>query len=557
MIAMLLLVMAVLLAQDVSLSDTVITFGQVSAYQQHAQTLTLYNNQNKPLHVQAAGFEETQFNTDLDSTEIAAHSSRQFQIYVQADQNVDYNDFLRIESDGGNRPLIVKASVSVVYSESYYDATQNLWGADLKSALHNIIKNHTQYSYSTVWNILQQTDEDPNNSNNVILLYSGWSYAKSNHGGDPSEWNREHVWAKYHGGFGTDPPAGADVHHLRPTDVTVNSKRGNLDFDEGGTLYTDPDGATGCRYDGDSWEPRDAVKGDVARMMYYMVVRYEGEEGYDLELVDYTPSTTSGAPLFGKLSTLYQWHWSDPVDGWERRRNDIIYNNWQHNRNPFIDHPEFADRLPTISGQPLKNGPEIAVAPQSVNMGEVGFNTTTRYPVAIINTGSKTLHIAHIQATNPDFQPELSAMTIPAETYDYLPLSFTSGSTEGVFSGALQITSDDSDEGYLDIPVTVTVSKAVGIEYPDVSAGNFELYQNYPNPFNPTTRIRYQVANTSRVELAVYDVSGKKVKELVKRNQAAGEHSVLFDARNLASGVYFYRLSAGKFRQWRKMVLLQ
>jgi endonuclease I len=84
------------------------------------------------------------------------------------------------------------------------------------------------------------------------------------------------------------------------------------------------------------------VKGDVARMLFYMAVRYEGEdEEPDLELVDAVESDNSKKPEHACLSTLQQWHASDPVDSNESRRNDLIYRKYQKNRNPFIDHPEF------------------------------------------------------------------------------------------------------------------------------------------------------------------------------------------------------------------------
>ncbi len=221
--------------------------------------------------------------------------------------------------------------------DGYYDSAAGLEGNSLKSALHNIIKGHTELSYDDLWNVLKESDEDPNNSNNFILIYTGRSIPKSSAYPD---WNREHVWAKSHGSFDTDPPAGTDAHHIRPADVSVNSDRGSLDFDNGGTQNSE---ATECYYDSDSWEPRDAVKGDVARMMFYMVVRYEGDAsdngGIDLELVDYTG--TSGS-VFGKLSTLLQWNEADPVDDFERHKNEIVYS-YQHNRNPFIDHPEWVN----------------------------------------------------------------------------------------------------------------------------------------------------------------------------------------------------------------------
>jgi endonuclease I len=219
----------------------------------------------------------------------------------------------------------------------YYNSAMGFSGNDLKNALHTIIDDHNEYSYDDLRDfILKNTDEDPNNSNNVILLYTGRSQAKSTFGGNANEWNREHVWAKSHGDFGNNPPCGTDAHHIRPTDVSVNSDRGNKDFDNGGQEHSE---ALGNYYTSSTWEPRDAVKGDVARMIFYMAVRYEGGNGEpDLEVVDNV--NTSPAPEHGRLSTLLEWHQQDPPDEFEINRNNVIYS-YQNNRNPYIDHPEF------------------------------------------------------------------------------------------------------------------------------------------------------------------------------------------------------------------------
>jgi hypothetical protein len=143
------------------------------------------------------------------------------------------------------------------------------------------------------------------------------------------------------------------VHHVRPVDLSVNSARNNKDFDWGGSLYTDGDGPTQCYSDADSWEPRDAVKGDIARMLFYMAIRYEGENDEpDLELVDDVNTDVLNEPgkgYHGKLSALLEWHKTDPVDSFEIRRNEVIYS-YQKNRNPFIDHPEFADKIWNVTG---------------------------------------------------------------------------------------------------------------------------------------------------------------------------------------------------------------
>ena len=543
--------------QMVTVSDTVVNFGQVEAYTQHSRTLTLYNNSDKVVQVLSAEFEETVFSTSLNAVPLPPHSDLNFEIYFESDQNVNYTDFLHIELDHGIHPIIIETSAQAYYSDTYYDATQNKWGSDLKSALHNIIKGHTQYNYGDLWDILSDTDEDPANPNNVILIYTGWSYDKSNHGGNPDQWNREHVWAKSHGDFGTTPPAGTDVHHIRPCDVSVNSKRGNLDFDNGGTLYTDPDGVTNCYYDSDSWEPRDEDKGDVARMMYYMVVRYEGEEGYDLELVDYTPSTTGNDPVFGKKSTLYDWHWIDTVDSWERRRNDRIYTNWQHNRNPFIDHPEFADRLPSISGLPVPEDAEIVVSPLDVTMDSVGINTPADYYLAIINTGVQDLNVSDIRSTNNQFSVAQNSMLLPPETYDYLKVTFNGSEVQGTFNTTIQITSNDPDEGFIEVPVSIQVQESMSFVDHSGVPGTFELLQNFPNPFNPRTTIQYVLNRKTQVSLLVFDATGRLIKELVNEKQSAGFHSVSFQSDGLSSGMYYYQLKSGTQIAVKKMVLLK
>lgn len=248
----------------------------------------------------------------------------------------------------------------IAQPQGYYDDAYGLTGEDLKEALHTIIKDHIEYSYNDLKEILKETDEDPNNPNNIILLYTGRSQDKNTFGGGANDWNREHVWAKSHGDFGDNPPCGTDIHHMRPTDASVNSSRGNKDFDNGGIQHPE---ATGCYYTEYTWEPRDEVKGDVARMIFYMEVRYEGDGGeLDLEVVDWV--NTSPEPEHGKFSTLYEWHQQDPPDDFEINRNEVIYS-YQNNRNPFIDHPEFLINIyePTIGTQESTSTNQIKIYP--------------------------------------------------------------------------------------------------------------------------------------------------------------------------------------------------
>jgi endonuclease I len=226
--------------------------------------------------------------------------------------------------------------------DDYYQAAAGLSGDRLKDALHDIISTRvTALTYERVWDALKTTDQDPANPSKVVLVYSGTSRSKALNGGHKGEWNREHVWAKSHGRFGTTTGAGTDLYNLRPEDVEVNSLRSNKDFDNGGAPVAI---APGNLTDKDSWEPRDAAKGDVARTIFYMAVRYEGDDAFqDLEVDDTTGR--GDAPRIGRVSALLKWNAEDPPDQFERRRNEIIFDRYQHNRNPFVDHPEWVDSI--------------------------------------------------------------------------------------------------------------------------------------------------------------------------------------------------------------------
>ncbi|RRJ65646.1 ribonuclease [Paenibacillus oralis] len=227
--------------------------------------------------------------------------------------------------------------------QTYYKDAIGKTGTELKRELHQIISKQDKLSYGEIWKALGDTDQDPNHPDNVILLYEGRSVPKTKHEGSGGNWNREHVWAKSHGDFGTRVGPGTDLHNLKPEDKDVNSARGNLDFDITEAANTKYLKAPDTYWDNDSWEPRDEVKGDIARIILYMDARYEGNGEIDLDAVDQV--TNRRAPKHGKLSTLLKWHREDPVDDFEKRRNQVIYEKYQHNRNPFIDHPEWVDQI--------------------------------------------------------------------------------------------------------------------------------------------------------------------------------------------------------------------
>jgi endonuclease I len=424
----------------------------------------------------------------------------------------------------------------------YYEGITGT-GATLKTNLHNLLRTtHTMsYSYDALWTQIPYTDEDSTNTNNIIQIYTGWSIPKSYSGGGTSQWNREHTWSKSHGDFGETAPAGTDLHHLRPCDATVNSAKGNKDFDEGGSAYIDASpytgytGATGCFTNTNSWEPRDVEKGDIARMILYMAVRYEGTDtSYNLEMQDVTP--TSG-PYYGKLSTLLKWHEQDPPDGWERRRNNRIHDR-QGNRNPFVDHPEFVRMIwaPTIVSTVMNDSLSFTVnIAQPINAQSYVLDVSTNSQFSSFvtgyqnqNIGTSTSYVVNVPVTNTIYYCRLRSF-------------FTAG-----YSMYSSVSS-----------VFVHNSSAVENE---TSAPQLVWGSVYPNPMHSSAFLEFALSKSEAIDIKVYNLKGQCVKTIFSGLKASGEHTVKWDRTDnngavCASGVYFVRLDNGKKAINKKLLL--
>ncbi len=283
-------------------------------------------------------------------------------------------------------------------SNYYSSITSNMKGDTLKEALYNIIKNHDKQSYDGLEVAMKVTDRDYNLSPigtddddpYMYLMYADYNGSKStaqkwskSHGSYGTltnyVWNKEHIWAKANG-FGNSEscPAYSDLHHLRASDWKCNNTRSNYPFgnvsshttsnasyDWTGSRRTDNYLSNGV------FEPRDSDKGDVARALFYMATRYYNGDGSANTHLTLTAGTDSSGGKWGYLDTLLAWHEADPVDEFEAHRNDLIYEQYQHNRNPYIDHPEYARAV-------FKNEP-IEEPDTLINLTYTGTPSKTSY----------------------------------------------------------------------------------------------------------------------------------------------------------------------------------
>ena len=287
--------------------------------------------------------------------------------------------------------LVLSAGMALGQYEppaGYYSSATGT-GTTLQNNLHNIIDNHVVRSYGDARFALQTLDQDPNNPSNVILIYNGASVDGTWDSG--VTWNREHQWPR---GRGVDSsgPDNADLFNLRPCNPTVNNNRANEPFGTISSSYWDPDALSPSNVHD---------RGDCARTCFYMATRYDGSDSATTNLT-LTDSFPSGNQM-GDLSEMVEWHFSDPVNETERRRNHLVYSSadnpsyFQGNRNPFIDHPEFVWAIwgPTNNNSTLYVGGSVpadgasmetlayrvivgsAVPSQNLTLNKVGSTPTT------------------------------------------------------------------------------------------------------------------------------------------------------------------------------------
>ncbi len=282
--------------------------------------------------------------------------------------------------DGSPDPLAADVVVDFVTSAgpgAYYASVDASSCTVLRSTLHAAIDDHTFYPYTATttdtWDILELADQDPANPGRIVDVYRNASYAKA--GGGNANYNREHTWPNSYGYNDlTGDHAYTDAHMLYLSNSAYNSSRSNIPYGNCNMgcspLVTDSTNGQGGGpqvYPGQhNWfssalnlfEVWSARKGDVARAVLYMDIRYEGgmhgitnRPEPDLIVVDdpgLIQTTPAGAfaPVgyMGLKSVLLQWHAADPPDANEQLRNDVVFT-YQGNRNPFIDHPEWAECL--------------------------------------------------------------------------------------------------------------------------------------------------------------------------------------------------------------------
>ncbi len=449
-------------------------------------------------------------------------------------------------------PSLKAQTGSLAPTADYYDGAYRITGTALRSALHNIIDGHTVISYDGLYTAFPSTDSKLNGK--VWDIYSdipgGTPPYEFDHGqrkcgtynSENDCYNREHSWPD--SWLGATNPARSDLFHMYPTDGYVNNRRSNFPFGVvTSPTWTSLNGSkvgsnTAAGYSGTVFEPIDEYKGDLARSMMYMSVRYHTEDGG----FSTSPATNKSDLLPWYAAMLYAWHMKDPVSPKEISRNNAI-ETFQKNRNPFIDHPEFAAEIWNTSAAPVIN----SVTQSTSTVIEIDLS---RY---VDSTAAVT--VSNFVLDKGIGSPVSVQWGV---NNDISKVKLTTAALQPGTQYQLQVKNQKSINAVAmkDTAVGFKTSGVASVPQSDPLTG-FVLGQNYPNPFNPLTTIEFTIPAEDITSLTVFDLQGKEVAQLVNRRMPAGTYRFPFHAVELPSGLYVYTVRSGAYELSKKMMLLK
>lgn len=372
-------------------------------------------------------------------------------------------------------------SAQVVQATDYYaalDTSSN--GATFRSKLSDLItKTHTKLtSYDGLRDVFKTSDADPNKSGNIIWFYSGTSVTFNGKFGST---NREHVWPKKGGtAFDGDKErnVGSDAHHLRPAEQNLNSDRGSKQFGEVPTIASNivpQAGSTSydnlCYLQGNYFYPGKGYRGATARILMYVETRWG--DNYNLNFV----IGAGDCKTIGDIETLMKWHYQEPPTAEEIRRNEAVFK-IQGNRNPFIDHPEFATKIYCYDGKSYNSSLQaVAEKYDTYTTGGADIESISLSPATTtLSVGQEILLNATIAPANAKRNLTWISSNPNVATID------ATGKVTAVANGTTTITCQSTDNPSIKCTAQITVKSVTAIE---VSGTPAKIVYNDGEKFNP------------------------------------------------------------------------
>ncbi len=509
------------LAQGLVSRQSQLVFGETNELQLDSLAITLLNGAPETVRIKEVRFYQTYgqpaFYTSLDTITLTPGDSVEAWVYFKPRHNIYHNSELLLLTEGPGGDLAIDLQGQGRYSQTYYASTQNLSENALKSALKTrLAQGYQSLGYTNARNEMfldidnQRTNGQGAPVNTLACVYTGTQvtgYATRTEAQNQG-FNTEHTFPQ--GLFNRDEPMRSDLYHLYPTTISSNSARANFPF---GTV-TNPSWQVGGSKQGNGvFEPKDDHKGAVARAMLYFVTRYQNYNNF----------------LSGQETLLRQWHSDYPPDAAERQRNEDIAT-LQKNRNPFIDYPQFTERIQSVSGASM--APEnkfLDLGQGSVNFGQVFIGEEVTHRWILVNTGNTELNISGMQINDPQVRfSGLSGTDTTLAPGEALSIGLIyQPSQAGSFSAQLSLDTDaqNTSSSTLLIPLIANAST-------DLTDFNLATWHLLNNPSKG--KLVLKSSQSQEFEGKLVDAQGRTVASLLE----AYNTQIIWELPQLPQGSY-------------------
>lgn len=547
--------------QDIELSYT--HDSPIYTFQDNTLNITLTNNTGYDIFLIGLNFEDdwySIYNDNLISNNtqmeliyevIGNGETYESTITFTPEHNISYDlgfevhfnpyDGLRYDTDFR---IIKSIQVNANHQMSFYNSTFNLWGEELFNALKNAISNNVVYSYRDART--KMFSEIDNVDGMVETVYIGKIIETD---GIPNVnatgVNTEHTWPRSKGADGE--PAESDLYHLYPSDQNANSRRANYPFGEveSNVDWSEAGSSLGRSEDGITvFEPRDSHKGNVARSMFYFATRYGNRSNF----------------LDNQEKVLRQWAQFDPVDETETARNNSIAN-FQENRNPYIDYPNFLNRLQSISkGKDtswISRTKVRSTYDHVVSDFSYEFPITLRYirPLESDNMDNISVleDIDWLQVV--DFQ-EFDIVDSLYEVIVYFDIDrFNEACQENECNATILVSGSALNQEF-----EFTFRKYISSIHDSPTSENLFNLENYPNPANGETTISFdaQITGNEQVELQLYNMLGQRVYDAsaaIVLSEDGGMVRLDTSTIRQYGNTFIYQLRIGSYTQSKILLL--
>lgn len=515
--------------QDIKSNVSQINFGNVFEGTTDSIQITLINTTIAPVTITGFKFysiyNDNPFFTKQSAFTIPAQSNGNLWVYFSPVHNILHNSEMIVQHNANSGFVAIDLIGQGKFSNTYYNSTENLSEQALKNALKvRLAQGYNQRSYNQARDQMYSTID--NSGGQVECVYTGRRASfTTRSGANSNNFNCEHTFPQ--GFFNSSLPERSDIHHLFPTDVNSNSQRGNLPF--GVVTGSGTWSQGGSKKGNGRFEPRTIQKGATARAMMYFVIRYQ----------DYS------SHFLSQETILRQWHNTYPPSTQEESRNNAIYAT-QNNRNPFVDYPQFEERITNfVSNSVAPQVFGLDVLQSSINFGNVPVLAADTFDYTLVNRGSRNIQFSNFSLSNGSilsFEGSTGNNASLAPGEDLKVSIILQPSAAGNITETLSFaTNIPGGQSSFSIPIRAR-SVTVGINASSLS----EELEVYPNPFSDQLFIKY--SGNENLSYRILNATGQEMLKPVSSDPSR------LELGDLPKGIYFLEISNGRQNSVKRLI---